>query len=190
MTQRNRRAAVRIGDIGRMTNKVMDKNMTLEEQEKMLSELAQKIYNRGSKIITPMRGWILVRWIEERTELNGIFIPDKKQAQAMSEGIVLSVWEPWTEFKTDEEKRMWGFQHECSLKVGDRVLFNRWDGMPAPFFDEKKYRLIHEKEGPHANGGIVGNIHYHEDEALQPELERLFKNLQPVTESLFRGKSE
>lgn len=176
-----------MSDIGRTVTKVMGAPK-LEDLELLLSETAQKIYNMGQKLITPARGWILIRTIADREELNGIVIPDKKQSQANSEGIVMAVWAAWEESRM-ENNTLIEIEHRSAMKIGERVLFNRWDGTPVPFLDEKKYRLIHEKEWQ-SNGGILGTIDYKADDELRISLNELLDHLQPVHESLFRGKSE
>lgn len=106
-----------------------------------------------------------------------------KQNKPLLEGIVLVTWKPhWSRFKKPgkaTEEEIW---RESEFKLGDRVLYPHFAGLPVNFLDEKKYRLIREWTFDEL-GGCFGIVKYDGDEKLKYKVNEIFEGIQSVTMS-------
>lgn len=166
--------------------------MDIEALEKKFGKLSQQIYQSGERRIKPNWPWVLVRVVPKEQKFGSLYLPDgdgsARQNKPLMEGIVLETWKPhWSKFRqkiegsafvqAETEQEVW---RESEFKVGDRILFPSFAGLPVNFLDDKNYRLVREWTFD-PNGGAVGIVNFDGDVKLKQELERVFENLESVT---------
>lgn len=147
--------------------------MELELKEKQLIRLAQEIYQKGERRIKPRPDWILVRVLPKGQRTAGGILLPQTQNKVLYEGIVLETWEPYeTEFSGSLEGgySLISVRKESLLKIGDRVLFPHFEGLPVPFLDEHHYRIIKESV-------VQGTLYYEEDDGMREKLDEIFKGM-------------
>ena len=174
-----------------MGNVKTKKKRTVEEMEREFAELAQEIYRAGSRRIQPTWPWVLIRVVPKEQIYGGVYLPDSGRAGAgqnkpLHEGIVLETWKPhWSRIQVPgceykDERKVW---RESDFKVGDRVLFPSFAGLPAgQYFDEYNYRMIREWTFD-PSGGAMCIVHYDGDFAMKQRLNEVFKDTYSVTTS-------
>lgn len=167
----------------------------MEVLEEKFAKLAYEIYEQGERRIQPTWPWVLIRNVPKEQTYGSIYLPDSsgsaQQNKPLHEGIVLSVWKPhWSQVTGkfnpgtsevwkagDRGNEIW---RESDFKVGDRILFPSYAGLPVKYLDEQKYRLVREWTFD-PNGGCLGIVHYSKDKKYKPVLDKLFKDLASVT---------
>lgn len=175
-----------------MFGKKEDVVKTVEELEKELSAICQKIYdlNIGGRNVKLINKWVLVRVLpkEHKTE-GGIWLAETSQNKPIYESIVIKVWEPYEEeFKvsaTSTYNEVLGEQryfyktvtHKSSYKAGDRVIFQHFVGLPlADYLDDRYYRIVKESD-------ILMPIDYSGDANVSAQIRSLTKSISSITTS-------
>ena len=159
--------------------------------EEKFAALAQEIYQKGSVRMKPLYPWLLIRVVPKEQQFGSLILPDNDGAQRQNkplwEGIVLATWpshwgprwRPARKTEVDPTKEVW---KESELKVGDRVLFPHFAGVPVKYLDESKYRLVREWTWDEL-GGVQGIVGYDGDKTLKAKLDTAFAGVQSVTMS-------
>lgn len=171
------------------------KKLDLHVLEQTLFDLVQLIYEEGEVRFTPRYPWVLVRVLPKTQAMLGRIILPQTQNKVIYEGFVLATWKPFYIVKKVEATRLRlapevvapeeHILRESQLRVGQRIGFPHYEGMPIRHFDEEKYRLVREevdlKDNP--NCGVLGWVEYDGDRKLKDELDRLLEGASMVTVS-------
>ena len=161
---------------------------TLESLEKELAQMCEDIYllNMQGKRIQPLPPKIIVRVLpkEHRTS-SGLFLPGNVQSKPVYEGIVLQTWKSYDEERTVTKSDSLGnvivtttvIHHQCSVNIGDRILFPHFEGQPlSDYLDEKYYRVIKDDV-------VFGVLNYDGDASIVEEMKKLMQKFSSVTTS-------
>ena len=168
--------------------------LQIKKLEKSLVKTCQKIYELSmmGRRFKPIHPYVLVRVLpkEFKTE-GGIWLADVAQNKPLYEGIVLETWRPYEEYRPvyDVEGERSGttiIKHECALKIGDRISFPHFEGMPAAdYLDDKYYRFV--REGADQNKfpfcSVFGKLDYHGDHKIQAKIRKLMMEFGSITTS-------
>lgn len=169
----------------------------IQQLEKQLADTCHKIYKLsiGGRTIIPRHPYVLVRVLpkEHKTE-GGIWLAEKQQVKSVYEGIVLSVWKPYVEERVVECKEcedgnaIQFIRHICDLKIGDRIAFAHYEGLPVgDWLDDRYYRLIREGTDQNKNPycSVLGTLEYTGDAVMKAKLRALMQEIGSITVSGF-----
>lgn len=165
--------------------------LTVKSEEEVLEEkfgeLAQKIYQCGERRIQPTWPWVLIRSVPKEQKFGALYLPDndgsQKQHKPLLEGIVLCTWLPhWSPKKEKNGTVLEQVWRQSEFKVGDRILYPHFAGLPVNFLDESKYRLVREWTFD-PDGGVMCKVNYRKDKEMKKLLDAAFNGLQSVTMS-------
>lgn len=97
-----------------------------------LQELVESEYQAKRLSVTPRYPRVLVRVIpKEISSYHGIILPGKQENKPIYEGQVVRIYEP---------RKIEGTVVSCSVKRGDHVLFQHYEGEPIPRLDPLGWR--------------------------------------------------
>lgn len=159
---------------------------TVQDYERQLKYVAQRIYDLGERRIEPTWPWVLIRAVPKEQKFGSLYLPDndgqQKQHKPLLEGIVLATWKShWSKFrKPGVESTTQEIWRESEFQVGDRVLYPHFAGLPVNFLDEQHYRLIREWTFDEM-GGVLCKLEYDGDKKIKRDLDKLLKDLQSIT---------
>jgi len=155
--------------------------------EERFAELAQAIYQSGERRIQPTWPWVLIRTVPKEQKFGSLILPDndgaQKQHKPLLEGIVLCTWLPHWGAKKEKngtvQEQIW---RQSEFKVGDRILYPHFSGLPVKYLDETKYRLVREWTFD-PDGGVMCKVDYRGDKKMKDILDAAFNGVQSVTMS-------
>lgn len=169
--------------------------LKIRKLENRLERLVQEIYEaETSRVFTPRYPWLLVRVLPKINEKLGRILLPQTQNKIMYEGIVLAVWKPFWIHKEKRFKSADGIMGETGwaetrtlrkseFRVGQRIGFPHFEGLPIRHLDENNYRIVREEVdlNQNPNCGVFGWVGYDGDGKLQEEMERLLSGVSTVT---------
>lgn len=141
------------------------REMTVEERILSIDMQMEDLYkaNRQIQLLYP---WVLVMVLKrEQVLASGIVAPENNQNKPMHEGVVIASWETkiverGTVSKEGVRLTRCEVLHS-ELELGDHVLFHHWAGLPIHGYDDKRFRVVRERDWHETQqGGIVAKINY------------------------------
>ena len=99
--------------------------MTTSER---LSALVEELYASWGRLLIPRPPYVLVRVLPKDIKVGRFYLPPgKDQNKPVFEGLVLAVYRPyWRPGAAEDESKIF-----CTLRPGDHVLFQHYQGIPA-----------------------------------------------------------
>jgi co-chaperonin GroES (HSP10) len=148
----------------------------IRNERDKLQKAVDDMYAKAKVRTRPNYPFVLVR-VLNREQKQGLIILPEKQKKTTIEGIVLDVFAPF--FKSVGKRTSSGTVQEthevevaASVKPGDHVLFQHFEGVPVPTDDYYgDYRLVPEVFGHYGaeRNGIIAVLEYEQT----PVAERL-----------------
>jgi co-chaperonin GroES (HSP10) len=133
------------------------KGYSTEALKQAVLQIEHTLLERRRRV-RPMAPWLVVK-ICEKAQQEGLVILPEKQSKVTYEGIVLAVWE-----EHDIVVKGKTVHVAPSCKIGDRVLFPHWAGVPLEGFARDRYRLVKESWTSNDDGGAFACIDYDDGE--------------------------
>lgn len=115
----------------------------IDNSEATLDQIAQELMAAHPRTVVPLYPQIFVRVLPKEARKGLIYLPEKS-SKPVYEALVL---------RTYVQKKVDGNLVTASVKPGDHILFEHWAGLPIPFLDESRYRVLREEN-------IHAVIHY------------------------------
>jgi co-chaperonin GroES (HSP10) len=174
------------------------------ELQQQLVNLCVDIYLSGAERFTPIHPFVLVRVLpKDMVSEGGIVLPNERQNKPVHEGIVLETYRPYTEevvlkdiiHKGTAGERVIEYigtiRRECPLKVGDRVAYPYYEGIPHRFLGSDFVLVRHAADQikyPYCQ--VLGIIDNAGDRKIANKIRDLLRQFYSVTlsgESVSRG---
>ena len=155
-------------------------------REVQIDKLAQEIFANSERSFTPMYPLVFVRILKkEQITPAGVIIQEAEQNKPMYEGVIVATWQPRMveKSKVDENGNRFTkvITERSAFEPGDWVCFPHWTGTAAFGHNDKKYRLIKEREVNYStDGALFGRIEAQafEDAPLEIMRELLARHMQ------------
>jgi len=125
---------------------------------------------------------------KDMVSAGGIVLPDQRQNKPCHEGIVLEVYRPYKEYVKVEDsyanEHMEEVWYECPVKVGQRVIYPHFEGVPHQYLGEN-YVLVRQSadQNKFPYMQILGVIDYEGDRKILAKVRTLLRQLYSVTTS-------
>lgn len=125
-----------------------------------LKKLVYEVYLEHGRIVRPKFPWVMVR-VLPRTQQVGHIITPENQKKVTLEGVVLAVWRNAPGQFYNVNSKQWERPELITpeVRIGDRVVFPHYAGMPLEGFDTGEYRVVKECNwAKDQEGGIFATV--------------------------------
>ena len=146
------------------------------EESNVLREAVDKFYSTRAVNLRPLPPYVLVRALPKSQKVGSLWLPDK-QNKVIHEGIVLATFKPYWRVlhgtaQHDGEDYDEQILVQPSVKVGDLILFQHFEGIPVehvifrtPYFKTQTYILVGDDPNKEAGRrGIIGVLEEAQEE--------------------------
>lgn len=153
----------------------MKKKMMVDIKNE-LQEMVDKMYQEMPVKLKPKFPYVLVRVLPRHRQAGLIYLPVDNN-KVVIEGIVLDVFNPFWKQVKNRDSEVSEVLTEASVKPGEFVLFNQWEGVPVehtlmkgPYYKSKEYLLVAADPVGGGRNGILGTIEREEESKLVDRL--------------------